>query len=163
MTILLTIILPVCRAEAPLFLNHAVQRSNVNMRVSLASLSSPLFFFFWFLDRVCRSVYVCVHVACVCACAHMCLMPPYMSEWVLVFQSTFWGCLRWESVKESEGRWVIAAWWQSWSTVKRLATPFYCLQCRDFVISSFIRECAWLLNGSGKQSIHCIGKFTVIR
>ena len=79
MTILLKIILPACRAEAPFFLNHAVQRSNVNMRVSLASLSSPLFFF-WFLDRVCRSVYICVYVACVCACAHMCLMPPYMSE-----------------------------------------------------------------------------------
>ena len=80
MTILLKIILPACRAEAPLFLNHPVQGKNQNMRVALASLSSPLSFFFWFLDSVCRSVCICVHVACVCMCTHV----PHASLYVWV-------------------------------------------------------------------------------
>ena len=82
MTVLLKIILPACRAEAPLFLNHPVQRNNQNMRVSLASLSSPLFFFFWFLDSVCRSVCICVHVARVCVHVHTCAtcLPVCLSE-----------------------------------------------------------------------------------
>ena len=75
MTILLKIILPACSQR-----------------------TSPLFFFFWFLDSVCRSVCICVHVVCVCVCTHV----PYAFLYVWVSFSFSVGFLGMFEVRISE-------------------------------------------------------------